>query len=252
MSPAKRFLLVSLAVYSALSAAGLVFFKSPDLSKSYLARYGADHERFVDITKDPAFQLFRERPHLYPAEDPRHERLAFVQAYQTQPEYRAERMRIEAFTLYFHVLNGVTFLVLAIRFAYRPTLNYLDKRVQDIKTQMTNTSRTRTAAMHRLAEVQAEADQWPQKEADIKARADEAINASLAQIREEARLARIQLARETEDRKRTEIFRAAAQIKEELVSQATKTLEKRYSTEATERELRQNVEQFARLLELIA
>ena len=252
MSPAKRFLLVSLAVYSALSAAGLVFFKSPDLSKSYLARYGADHDRFVDITNDPAFELFRERPHLYPAEDPRHEQLAFVQAYQTRPEYRAERMRIEAFTLWFHVLNGVTFLMLVVRFAYRPTLNYLDKRVQEIKTRMANASRTRTVAMHRLAEVQAEADQGPEKEADIKARADETINASLVQIREEARLARIQLARETQDRKRAELYRASALIKQELVSQAVETLEARYAAEVSEHELRDKVDQFVRLLDLIA
>ncbi|HUW60982.1 MAG TPA: hypothetical protein VMZ06_08250 [Candidatus Bathyarchaeia archaeon] len=252
MRPVRRFLLISLAAYAVLAAIGLVWLRSSDLSKRYLAQNQAAHERFVAITKDPAFQLFRERPHLYSPEDARHEQLAFVQAYQAHPEYRAERLRIEAFTLYFHVLNGVTFLVLVIRFAYRPTLNYLDKRVQDIKAQMTNASGTRTAAMHRLAEVQAEADQWPQKEAKIRARADEAINASLVQIHEEARLARIQLARETEDRKRAELFRAAALIKQELVSQAVETLEARYAAETSERDLRDKVDEFVRLLDLIA
>jgi len=252
VSPAKRFLLVSLAVYSALSVAGLLFFKSPDLSKSYLARYGEAHDRFVRITNDPSFEQFRERPHLYPPEDPRHEQLAFVQAYQAQPEYRAERLRIEAFTLWFHVLNGVVFLVLVVRFAYRPTLDYLDKRVHETRTTMTKASKARTAAMHRLAEVQAEADQWPEKQAEMNARAEDAINASLVQIREEARLATFQLARETEDRKRTEVLRAAAQIKQELVAQAVETLQARYAAEASEVELRKNVDQFASLLELIA
>jgi F0F1-type ATP synthase membrane subunit b/b' len=252
VSPAKRLLLISFAAYGAVAAAGLIFFKSPDLSKSYLARFGSDHERFVDITNDPGFQLFRERPHLYPAEDARHEQQAFVRAYQTRPEYRAERLRIEAFTLYFHVLNGVVFLVLAVGFSYRPVLNYLDKRVLDIKTQMAETSKARTAAMHRLAEVEAEADQWTQKEAGIKARADEAINASLVQIGEEARLARIQLARETEDRKRAELFRADALIKRELVSEAIETIEARYAAETSERDLRDKVDEFVRLLDLIA
>lgn len=252
MNRAKRFLLISLAIYTVLSGAGLFFFRSANLSRKYLSQNQAAHDRFVDITNDPAFQLFRERPHLYPPEDPRHEQLAFVQAYQARPEYRAERLRIEAFTLYFHVLNGVAFLVLVVRFTYRPTINYLDKRVQETKARMANASRARTAAMHRQAEVQAEADQWAQKESDIKNSADKAIVASLIQIHEEARLARIQLARETEDHKHAELHRAAALIKQELVSQAVETLQARYAAEVSERELGEKVDLFVRLLDLIA
>jgi len=252
VSPAKRFLLITFAIYTVLAAIGLVWLRSPNLSKRYLAQNQAAHHRFVDITNDPAFQLFKERPHLYPPQDPRHEQLAFIQAYQAQPEYHAERVRIEAFTLWFHVLNGVSFLVLVIRFAYRPTINYLDKKAHEIRARMTKASRARTAAMHRLAEVQAEADQWPQKESDIKNSADKAIVASLVQIHEEARLARIQLARETEDRKHAELHRAAGRIKQELVSQAVETLQARYAAEVSERALVDKVDQFVRLLDLIA
>ncbi|MCX5771831.1 MAG: hypothetical protein NTZ09_16390 [Candidatus Hydrogenedentes bacterium] len=252
MSPVKRFLLVTFAVYAVLAATGLVLFRSSNLSKRYLAQNHAAHDQFVAITNNPAFQLFQERPHLFPPEDPRHEQLAFVQAYQAQPEYRAERARIEAFTLWFHTLNGVTFLVLVVHFSYRPVTHYLDKRAQEIKTRMAMASKARTTGMHRLAEVQAEADQWPQEEANIKSRADKAIVANLVQIHEEARLARIQLARETEDRKRAEAYRASALIKQELVSQAIETLSERYAAEATESALRDKVGQFVRLLELIA
>lgn len=247
----KRFLLIYVVVYTVLAAAGLKLFRSPDFSREYLQQHASDHERFMHLSQDPSFEPFAQRPHLFPADDLRHEQLAFVQAYRTRPEYRAERLRIESFSLYFHVLNGVMFLVLVVRAGYGPAVAYLDKRIEQTRSHFDQAAHSRTAAMHRLAEVEAETGTWPQKEQDLERHAEDVINASLVQIREEARLARIQLARETEDRKRAEIFRAAAQIKEELVSEAIRTLEARYSTEATERALRQNVEQFVRLLELI-
>jgi F0F1-type ATP synthase membrane subunit b/b' len=252
VSPAKRFLLISLSVYAAIAAIGILWLRSPNLSARYLAQNDDAHKKLVDITNDPGFQMFRERPHLYPPEDARHEQLAFVRAYQAQPEYRTERLRIEAFTLYFHVLNGVTFLVLAVRFAYRPAIDYLDRKVRDTRAHMAQASKARTAAMHRLAEVHAEADKWHEKEAELKTHADEAINTSLVQIREEARLARIQLARETEDRKYAELYRAAAAIKQDLVNRAIDTLQARYAAEVSELELRDKIDQFVRLLDLIA
>jgi len=251
VSPLKRFLLAGLAIYSFLAVVGLFVFRSPKLSPAYLEKHEAAHERYVEITTNPRFEVFRERPHLYAPDDPRHEQLAFVQAYLRQPEYQRERVRIEAFTLWFHLLNGGAFLVLVLRMGYRPVVDYLDKRTVQIRDRLETASQARIVSLHELAEVQAQADAWPHKEEELKKRADDAIDNSLVQIREEGRLSRIQLARETEDRKRAEIFRAAGQIKEEMVSEAVGTLEKRYATEATERELRQNVEQFVRLLELI-
>lgn len=252
MSATKWFLLKTMLVYSILAALGLYMFRSPNLSEAYLSTHEAAHERYVKITNNPEFQIFSERPNLYPADDPRQEQLAFVEAYRAQPDYQAERIRIELFTLYFHFLNGVTFLVVVFRFGYRPAVNYIDKRASQMREDLESAAQARTVTMHELAEVETEADAWPQKEHELQERAEEAIESSLVQIREEARLARIQLARETEDRKGAEVYSAAGQIKEEMVSEAIGTLEKRYVTEATERELRQNVEHFVRLLELIS
>ena len=117
---------------------------------------------------------------------------------------------------------------------------------------MEQASRARIAAMHSLAEAEAEADVWAQTQTELSNRTEAAINASLEQIREEARLANIQLARETEDRKNAELYRAAALIKQEMVARAVETLQVRYAAEGPETDLGEKVDQFVRLLELIA
>lgn len=95
-------------------------------------------------------------------------------------------------------------------------------------------------------------EQWPQAEAQIQKDTDELVARNLRQISEEFAHARGQLAREAEDRKQAEQYRASRLIREEIVTQTLRSLEERYMKEASEERLTLHVDRFVRLMDKLS
>lgn len=252
MSRTKRWLMIGAAVYAAAAALGIGLFHSPRYSKQYLAKHGGEHRRFTAIEQREDYKRYRERPALHPPTAQQRADFTFADAYADHPALRAERRRMAWYAAYFKWLNSAAFVALAVGFARRPLLDYLDARAASIRDTIAEAEQARREGEQRDHAAQGRLGQWPEEEAALERETDDRIDAELVQIREEMHHARVELARATEDRKRAEVYQASMTIKAELVSLAIRELEDRYKTEATQEHLEADVGQFIHLLEWIS
>lgn len=248
----KQFLWTVTAIYAAGMLLGVLLFHSPSLSQGYLEKYGAEHERYVKIIKTEAFKAFEERPDLHPAEGHMKEEIEFAEHYMSRPEFIAEKRRIFWFEEFMKVLNSMVFVLYMAGLVGKPLLKYLDDSIRQIKTSFEEAAKARREAREKRGAAEAKMNEWSAKEAKIQEESESAISRHLAKIHEEAENAQALLKKQTEDRKRAELYVAARAIKTELVNEALKKLEARYKTELTLEKLNANVDRFTTLMDRLS
>lgn len=252
MNTTKRFWMGLLVLYSGLLLLGLALLGSPDYSREYRKLFGKEHEHYVEVSESEAFRAYEERPELAPMTETLRNEIEFVKQYRMRPEYRAEERRMAANFIYFRSVNVITLLAAMVFLFKRPALAFLDGQISSIRDHMETGAKLRAEAKDRLAKAQAAKDEWPHKEAWIKAKTEDAINDDVVAINERARLARIQLEQETQDRKRAEVLAAIDRLREELVSKAVVRVAERHKARPSEEDMKDNVEQFIRFMETLS
>jgi F0F1-type ATP synthase membrane subunit b/b' len=248
VKPHRKFLVILALAYLAGAGGGLALFRSPGLSKAYLQQYGHEHERYRRIAETPEYQRYRERPALNPLNGPMAQKAAFALDYEQRPALRAERRRIMAYVVWFKILNMAALAALALHFITPPLLRFLDQHGELIRAELAEAETARGDALSKQAEAQAVLDTWPNTEEQIRIRTERALEASLAEVREQTRFAREQITREIKNRRAGELSVAARTLKEELVAQAVEDLEEKYRREATPERQSANVDQFVRFM----
>ncbi len=248
----KQFLWTVTALYAAGMLLGVLLFHSPSLSKGYLEKYGAEHERYLKIIKTEAFKAFEERPDLHPPQGHMKEDIEFAEHYAARPEFIAEKHRIFWFEEFMKVLNSAVFILYLAGLVGKPLLNYLDGAIQQIRTSFEEAAQARKAARAKREAAQAKMDAWAGNEARLRQEAEANVARHLAKIQEEEANARALLKKQTEDRKQAELYVAARAIKTELVNEAIKKLEDRYKTELTLEKLSANVDRFTTLMDRLS
>jgi F-type H+-transporting ATPase subunit b len=252
MSPTKKFLLTITVIYIVVAVLGIALFKSPSYSSAYMARHAEEHARYRVIIAKPEYKLFEERPELNPVPHEMKEELEFAEEYAGAPEFQAEQRRIFRYNMYFKTLNSLVFIALIVRFARKPLLNFFDSQIAQIRANLANAEEAHKNTGSLLTEAKAKMTQWAESEKQIQRDMDQKIEENLGQIRNEFASAQDQLARETEDRKQAELYRASRAVREELVARTIATLEERYRTESTEQRLATNVDQFVKLMDTLS
>jgi len=252
VSPAKRFLLTITSVYVVGAVAGLWLYRSPWYSNEYLARHGKDHERYHELLRDQDYQRYVQRPGRHAGNDAMAAAAAFVEEYERRPEFLHELHRVEGYSIYFRLLNSATVVVLIVRFGRKPVRDFLDARISRLANDLSGAEQLAKEARQLRDEAQHAADEWPDRQARIVRETDEAIDASLLEIREEYVQARAQLLRATVDRKQAEVLRAEQMVRRELIEQAMTILEERYRTQSAGESLSRSVDEFVRLMERLA
>ncbi len=231
---------------------GIALFHTPGLSKAYLEKYGAEHARYLAITKSPEFQRFEEQPKLHPLPPALEEEERFIEEYRERPEFEAEERRIWWYVEYFKVLNSAAFILYLAALAGKPLVGYLDSQIKAIQTSLDNAAKARQQAAAVKTEAKAKVEEWAAKEAQIKADCDATVARNLERIRAEAADAAAQLARQTEERKQAELYALNRTIKTELVSEAIERLKVQYKTDTSLEKLSANVDRFVNLMERLS
>jgi F0F1-type ATP synthase membrane subunit b/b' len=248
----KKFLYTMFIAYAVCASVGLALFRSPSYSRQYLAKYGHEHERYHKITKNKEYKVYIERPHLRHADARLQADAAFAKDYEAREDFRAERRRMFAYDVYFKVLNSTAFIVLIARALRKPLVQFLDGKITEIRSELDSADRARAEAQQIKAAASTKMEQWAAIEEGILKDADAAIAQRLAVIRQEFEEARAELVNETADRKQAEGYRSVQTVKEELVSQAIRTLEERYRTETSQAQLAANVDRFVRFMDRLS
>jgi len=248
----KKFLLKLLGAYIVAAVTGILLFHSPGYSRQYLKEYGHEHERYHKTSKNEEYVKYIERPNLHHADDRMLADVAFMKEYQARPAFQAEKSRMFRYSMYFKALNSIVFLVLMWRGLHKTVTDFLDKSITEMRAGLIDAEKARKEAQQAKAAAQGKMDQWAPFQEQLNKNTDAAINTDLAAIRNELDAAKSQLAKETEDRKQAEVYRAARLLREELVTQAMTTLEQRYRTEATQERLTDDVGKFVRLMDRLS
>jgi F0F1-type ATP synthase membrane subunit b/b' len=245
----KKFLYVMAAVYLVAAVVGIALFKSPNHSKAFLDQYGHDLERCEKIVKNDAYKLYAERKHLYNASPELLADAKFVEEFEAKPAFQAEKKRRFHYTMYFKALNSTAFILLIAFAAKKPLLEFLDKQIGEIQSGLENAEQSKRDAVKAKAAAAAKMAQWDETAKQIRKETDALITSQLRAIQQELEDAKAQLEKEEQDRRVAEELRAARIIKEELVTQALDSLDRRYRSEGTQVLLAANVDSFVRFME---
>jgi F0F1-type ATP synthase membrane subunit b/b' len=252
MKKHRVFLIILAAIYILEAAVGLFLFHGPGYSKAYMAAHGREHERYLRISKTPEYQRYKERPHLNPLPAAMKDDGEFAYAYAQRQDFRAERLRIMAYTLWFRVLNAVVVVALTVYFFKRPVLNYLDRQTGAIRDEYAETESILSEARKNQAEAERLHNSWPQKEKEIRLHAELTLKESLAEVERETEFARAQITRDIKNRKDAELIATAHTMKLELINTAIRELEAKYIREASPERLSKNVDLFVLFMGILA
>ena len=161
----------------------------------------------------------------------------------------AEQRRIGVYGLFFDFFNAGLVVVILVRFARKPLLNFLDEKVAQVRDRIESSAETRRTAEerrrraeHRLAHL----DDDRERIAEETARRLEHEMAELKRANERSLAL---LWQELADRKHQEIVAAKQQVKRELVNETIKRLVERYRAEQSPEREAELIDQFVRDLE---
>ena len=238
--------------YALLSATGIFLFGRPGYSKEYLANDHEDHKRYLAISKNPLYQKYCERPLLNPLDQHLQKEADFAAAYTARPAFRAERMRMFLYAIWFKVLNALFLFILFVRFGLPIARTFLDSHIHQIQTKKDTLEDELARASSQAAESREAFSHLPNQEAALEQSFDDLYKKKLADIEKQSQHALEQLAIDTEKRIAAEEQAAAAAVRRELVDNALHELERKYRKEPSQEHLIKSVEQFCQYMEIIS
>ena len=251
MSPAKRFLLTLGAVALVVWIGGNVLIGPPGLSRRYLADHEDAHNRYIEIIKGDAYKLYDERPALHGpasagappgfAQD-----IAFVEHYEANPLFQAEQRRVARYGLFFDFFNAALVVVIILRFARKPLLNLLDKKVAEVRDRIESAAQARQAAEERQRRAEHQLANLDDDRERIDEETARRLEHEMAELQQANERSLALLWQEMADRKHQEIVAAKQQVKRELVNETIKRLVERYRAEQSPEREAELIDQFVR------
>ncbi len=245
----KRYFILVTVAYAVGCAAGLAIFKSPEFSKSYLAKHEAEHKRYVGIIKSEVFKAHEERPQLHTLTGADEENLKFVEEYAASEEFKHEEHRVWWFVEYFKIVNSTIFLLYLWGVAGPPVTAMLDAQIEGVRKRFAEVEQEKAEAAKVKADAVSKTSDWEQVLVAIRKESDDTIAESMAKVKEEDESARKLLEKQLEDRKHAELLATAETIRLELVTAAIDEATEHYRTEQLGEKLEINVNSFIKLLE---
>ena len=237
MDPGKRPALLFLAgffgLYVVVSLTLNLTLGPPGMSKAYLQDNGADHDRYLQITKDPdpAYKRWSQRPELNPPDDALAHNIAFVEEYTARPKFLDEQRRRFRYDMLLDFFNVAMVIALAVRFGRKPLVGLLDKMAGDVRDDIDRAGDSEAQAQERMSSARRRLDGLEDEQAALQHDAEDRIG----RMRRESALATGRgvsaLNKETEDRKRNEEALARRALARELVDQAIEKIVERVQSE---------------------
>lgn len=228
MSQYKNFLIGYAVVYLVAAISLNVVLGPPGLSGAYLDEYKADHDRYLDITKDDAYKLWAEKPSLNTPEEAFASEIEFVTEYRNRAAFILEDTRRGRYDLAFALFNVTMVLVLVTRFGRKPMLNLIKSMIQDVRDRIGDAEKQRQVGEKRKNEALSKVDGLPDEHSKHEAATDRRIAREAEKVKESTAHGLAMLERETADRKHHEELLAEGEMKRALVDQALKVVAERY------------------------
>jgi F0F1-type ATP synthase membrane subunit b/b' len=250
MAKVKRFLIIFSVFYIIVATSINMLLGPPAMSSEYLSIYKADHDHYLESTKNIEYKRWAQRPELNPEPDAKLQmRIDFIAEYETREAFKEEMHRRHTYDLLFEFFNAGMVIVLVVGLAKGPIVNAVDGLIASIREKLDETD-----AMRRRAEARLDAAE--RKIAGLDE--DMAGNEELAQeriehIRRESALFTGQslsrLNKELENRKANEAIKAQQRLKEIAVDAAMDKVIEKFKHNGIEAHNQALVDQFIAELE---
>ena len=224
MSPVKRFLILYVIAYLIVATGINMLLGPPTMSKEYLATYKADHNRYIETTKNKQYTIWKQRPQLVDFDSDENVglqgRIDFIDEYVGRAAFQQEQSRRDRYDLIFDFFNTLMVIVLVTRFARKPLSGIIDTMIDTIRTKFADAEAARQHTGERLDAAQHKIKGLAEDHAGYEEFTEERIE----NIRRDAALFTGEsvslLNKETANRKRFEEDKAKQQIKQLLVEAA--------------------------------
>ncbi len=205
----------------------------PGLSSAYLASHSVDHERYLEAIKNDAYKHYVQRPHLVNLdENPElKQRVALVAAYTDGKAFQAEQHRIHLYSLFFEIFNATIVVVLVLRLAKAPLLQYLDVQIEELRDKINKAARSRKSALGRRGIAEEKIAHIDDEEMKLNANTETRMERELADLAEASHYSFGLHERELSERKKAEAHKAELALKHRLVYDAIDLLIKQVQEE---------------------
>jgi len=251
MNAGRRFLFTLAAVAVAGWSVGNAIWGPPGLSPEYLAEYKHDHDRYIEIEKNAAYDRYIQNPD-DAAEATRAQfeaMAAFVEQYESREAYQHEAERMHTYELFFEFFNVGLVALLIVRFAVPPLLRLLDDKIADLRERIETAARQRAEADAKRAEWQSKLTALPDEEKRVSEATERQLEKEIAEVTAANQQTQAVLEAEGEDRAQSVWLSAKQQVRRELVDKALARIERHYREEPIDDEHAAFVDAFARDLE---
>lgn len=231
-----------IAIFMAFGPAGL--------SAEYTEKYGAEHDHYLELIKSDAVKAYYERPALHGADAPGapanlEEQIAFIESYESRPEFHAEEARRARFNYLFEFFNAGVVLALIVVLAKGPLTRFLDEGRQDVSERIEHVHARRIDAEARLAEAEKQIEHLPEEERRLGEETEHRLWNELAELEKANQHSLNEMVKAMEDRKQAEVVAAQGRMKLELLNAGIKTFVKNYEAGASATTQDALVEHFA-------
>ena len=122
-----------LLAYLAISLLLLAVLGPVGMSKTYLDKYEADHDRYIQTTKLDTYKRWRQRPELNPPDNNLAARIAFVDEYTARSEFIGEQLRRAIYEFLIDVYKVAMVIILVLRFGRKPLRKLLQGMIENVR-----------------------------------------------------------------------------------------------------------------------
>ena len=229
----KKFLLILFSSALVVWIGGNVILGPPTFSAEYKEKYGQEHERYIEISKNSSYKLYLERPEIHGPEsagaDPHlAEYIEFMEMYEARDEFHAEEARLHKYEYFFELFNAAIVVILCVFFARKPMANMLDEKIGELKEKLATAAEARASSEARKAEVEDKLSQLSEEEKKVTTATALRLQEEQAALEQSNTEALERIRQEIEDRKREEWLAAERLVREELVGQSIAKLQAQY------------------------
>ena len=151
MARVKRFLIIFSVGYIIVATGINMFYGPPGMSAEYLSEYKADHDRYLEATKNSDYKRWKQRPELNTAINPKlQQRIDFVHEYEARETFQEEEHRLHFYNYLFEFFNSGMVIILVVGLAKGPVSGLVDGLIDSVREKLNETDATLSTSVERV------------------------------------------------------------------------------------------------------
>jgi F0F1-type ATP synthase membrane subunit b/b' len=245
----KQWFIAYFAVYLVVGITIIQTVGPRGFTEEYIAQYGHEHEHYLEIIKSDEYELWSQRPNLYPMSAELQGKIDFVERYEGREAFQTEQARRGRFDMLFDFFNVIMVAYLMVHFARRPLMGFLDGQIQETRERVQLAEQAHAESLQLRTETEARISGLSAETVELAKHNSVLMEEERRKFEDFTRLGLHEIDQEAAQRRNAEVLAAKHRIREELIAQAVEKLTARYKVEASPERVTKLTAEFVRQLE---